>query len=62
MAQTLRIPRKLAIYDWVLITLRGMVNAVLDVQIDALLYNVYPGGKMGHVGIIASIAAVVIGS
>ena len=61
MVHRLRIPRKLAFIGGLLITLSSVVNTILGLQIGALLYDVYPGGKMGHVGIIAGIAAVVIG-
>ena len=33
----------------------------LGARIGALVYEVYPGGKMGHVGILAGAAAVVLG-
>jgi uncharacterized BrkB/YihY/UPF0761 family membrane protein len=38
-----------------------VVNAALGVSIDALYYDPYPGGNMGHVGIIAGIAAIILG-
>ncbi|UCG92610.1 MAG: hypothetical protein JSV97_02565 [candidate division WOR-3 bacterium] len=44
-----------------LISISGVVNAVLGAAIGAMFYEVYPGGWMGHVGIIAGIIAVVIG-
>ena len=61
MEQRLRVPRKLAFIGGLLIALSGVANIILGAQIGALLYDVYPGGKMGHVGIIAGIAAAVIG-
>jgi len=61
MEQRLRVPRKLAFIGGLLIALSGVAHIILGAQIDALLYDVYPGGKMGHVGIIAGIAAAVIG-
>jgi uncharacterized BrkB/YihY/UPF0761 family membrane protein len=57
----LRIPQKLAIIGAVLITLSGVVNAWLGARIGALVYEIYPGGRMGHVGIIAGVAAILIG-
>jgi hypothetical protein len=56
-----RIPRRLAVFGAALITVSGVLNAALGLKIDALLYDVYPGGKMGHVGIIAGLAAIAIG-
>jgi hypothetical protein len=57
----LRVPRKLAFIGAVLICLSGIVNALLGARIGALVYEVYPGGRMGHVGIIAGVAAILIG-
>lgn len=56
-----RIPKRIATTGGVLISASGVVNAVLGVRIGALLYDAYPGGKMGHVGIIAGVAAIAIG-
>lgn len=55
------LPRKIAVAGGVLITLSGLLNLVLGVQIGAAYYYPYPGGKMGHVGIIAGVIAVGIG-
>jgi hypothetical protein len=44
-----------------LITVSGVVNAYLGIKIGATLYDAYPGGKMGHVGIVAGIGAFAIG-
>ena len=57
----LGIPRKLAFIGGLLIALSGVVNAILGAQIGALIYDAYPGGNMGHVGIIAGIGAIAIG-
>jgi len=54
-------PGKIAKLGGVLISVSGVVNVVLGIQIGATLYDPYPGGKMGHVGVIAGIAAVAIG-
>lgn len=35
-----------------LIAISGAVNIILGAQIGAILYTVYPGGYMGHVGIV----------
>jgi uncharacterized membrane protein YhaH (DUF805 family) len=57
----LRIPRKLAFAGGLLIAISGIINAILGALIGAMFYDVYPGGKMGHVGIIAGIGAFIIG-
>jgi uncharacterized BrkB/YihY/UPF0761 family membrane protein len=57
----MRIPKRLATLGGVLITISGVVNIVLGASIGAILYDPYPGGKMGHVGIIAGLGAIVIG-
>ena len=56
-----RIPKRLAKIGGVLIAISGVINTALGIRIGANLYDVYPGGKMGHVGIIAGIVAVIIG-
>ncbi|UCG30779.1 MAG: hypothetical protein JSV53_02585 [candidate division WOR-3 bacterium] len=61
MEMKLRIPRKLTIIGGTLIAASGLVNTVLGMSIHALYYDVYPGGKMGHVGIFAGIVAVILG-
>ncbi len=55
------IPRKIGAAGGIFITLSGILNLTLGVQIGALHYFPYPGGKMGHVGITAGLAAIVIG-
>ena len=57
----LRVPKKIAKIGGVLITISGVVNAALGASIGAVLYEPYPGGNMGHVGIIAGLAAIPIG-
>ncbi len=57
----LRVPKRIAKIGGVLITISGVVNAVLGARIGATVYDAYPGGKMGHVGIIAGITATAIG-
>ena len=57
----LRIPERNATFGGVLISVSGVVNALLGMQIGAKFYDAYPGGKMGHVGIIAGVAAIAIG-
>ncbi len=54
-------PRKIAASGGIMIILSGITNLILGIQIGAIYYYPYPGGKMGHVGIIAGIIAIVIG-
>lgn len=54
-------PRKIAAAGGLFITLSGILNLILGLQIGALHYYPYPGGKMGHVGITAGLAAIGIG-
>ncbi|MDH4211776.1 MAG: hypothetical protein OEV79_10070 [candidate division WOR-3 bacterium] len=61
MEQNLRMPKKLALIGGYLIIASGVVNAGLGMSIGALYYYPYPGGNMGHVGIIAGIAAIILG-
>ena len=61
MTQRTRIPRKLAMIGGYLIIASGVVNAALGMSINAIYYDPYPGGNMGHVGIIAGIAAIILG-
>ena len=55
------LPRKISAAGGILITLSGILNLILGIQIGALHYDPYPGGKMGHVGITAGLAAIGIG-
>ena len=57
----LKIPKRLATVGGTLIAISGVVNAVLGLRIRAFFYTIYPGGKMGHVGILAGVGAIVIG-
>lgn len=54
-------PRKIAATGGIFIILSGILNLALGIQIGALHYYPYPGGKMGHVGITAGFAAILIG-
>jgi hypothetical protein len=45
----------------VLIAVSGIVNIGLGARIGALVYEVYPGGNLGHVGILAGTAALALG-
>ncbi len=57
-----QIPQRIAAAGGIFIILSGALNFVLGVQIGALYYYPYPGGKMGHVGIIAGLIAVLVGA
>ena len=61
MEASLRFPKKLAMIGGYLIIASGVVNAALGMGIGALYYDPYPGGNMGHVGILAGIAAIILG-
>jgi len=54
-------PKLIATIGGILISLSGVVSIILGIKINAPFYDVYPGGKMGHIGILAGVAAVVIG-
>lgn len=56
-----RRPKTIATVGGTLIIASGLLNVVLGARIGALLYEAYPGGRMGHVGIISGLAAIVIG-
>ena len=56
------IPHRIAAAGGIFIILSGVLNTVLGAQIGALYYDPYPGGRMGHVGIIAGLIAVLIGA
>lgn len=44
-----------------LIFISGVVNLLLGIQVGAVFYEIYPGGRLGHVGIISGIVAMVMG-
>jgi uncharacterized BrkB/YihY/UPF0761 family membrane protein len=54
-------PKRIATVGGILLSISGLVNIVLGARIGALVYDAYPGGKMGHVGVIAGLLAIVIG-
>ena len=58
---SLKTPGRIAKIGGFLIAVSGVVNAALGAHIGAVLYDAYPGGKMGHVGVIAGVAAIAIG-
>ena len=55
------IPRKIGTAGGIFILLSGILNAILGIQINAVYYYPYPGGNLGHVGIIAGLIAILIG-
>jgi hypothetical protein len=55
------LPRNISAAGGIFITLSGIFNLILGIQIGATHYYPYPGGKMGHVGITAGLAAIGIG-
>jgi len=57
----LRTQKKTTVAGGLLISISGVVNVILGAQIGAIFYDVYPGGNMGHVGIIAGIGAILVG-
>jgi hypothetical protein len=54
-------PKRIATIGGILLSVSGVVNAVLGARIGALVYDTYPGGKMGHVGVLVGLLAIVIG-
>ncbi len=58
----IHIPKRFAAAGGIFIVLSGALNFILSAQIGALYYDPYPGGRMGHVGIIAGLIAVLIGA
>ena len=57
----LKLPKKIAFIGGLFILLSGILNTILGLQIGAIYYYPYPGEKMGHVGIIAGLIAILIG-
>lgn len=58
---SVRVPRILTTIGGALIAASGVLNFMLGMRINAMWYDVYPGGNMGHVGMLAGIVAVMIG-
>jgi hypothetical protein len=56
-----RIPKILTRIGGILIVLSGVLNFILGLRINAVWYDAYPGGNLGHVGMVAGIIAVAIG-
>ncbi len=53
--------KRIAQLGGLLIFISGVVNLLLGVQVGAVFYEIYPGGRLGHVGIVSGIAAMVMG-
>jgi hypothetical protein len=53
--------KRIAQLGGVLIFISGVVSLLLGVQVGAFVYEIYPGGRMGHVGIISGLVAMVMG-
>ncbi len=51
----------IAVAGGVLIGLSGVTSIILGARIGAWRYSVYPGGKMGHVGIWPGVGAILLG-
>lgn len=58
----IHIPKRAAASGGIFIVLSGALNFTLGAQIGALYYDPYPGGRMGHVGIVAGLIAVLFGA
>ena len=53
--------KRIAQLGGLLIFISGVVNLLLGIQIRAVIYEVHPGGRLGHVGIVSGIAAMMMG-
>jgi len=53
--------KRVAQLGGLLIFISGVVNLLLGIQVGAVSYEIYPGGRMGHVGIVSGIAAMAMG-
>ena len=53
--------KRLAVAGGTLLALSGIANTILGIQTGILIYEPYPGGKLGDVGIVAGLVAFVIG-
>ncbi len=54
-------PKRIATIGGILLSISGVVDAGLGARIRELFYDACSGGKMGHVGVIAGLVAIVIG-
>ena len=53
--------KRIAQLGGLLIFISGVVNLLLGIQVGAVIYEIHPGGRMGHVGIVSGIVAMMIG-
>lgn len=53
--------KRIAQLGGLLIFISGVVNLLLAIQVGAIIYEIYPGGRMGHVGIVSGIVAMAMG-
>ena len=53
--------KRIAQLGGILIFISGVVNLLLGMQVGAVLYEIYPGGRLGHVGIVSGLVAMVMG-
>jgi hypothetical protein len=53
--------KRIAQLGGLLIFISGVVNLLLGIQVGAVFYEIYPGGRLGHVGIVSGLVAIVMG-
>jgi len=53
--------KRIAQIGGLLIAISGIVNLLLGIQVGAVFYEIYPGGRLGHVGIVSGMVAIVLG-
>lgn len=53
--------KKIAQLGGLFIFISGVVNVLLGYQVGAVLYEIHPRGRLGHVGIVSGIAAMAMG-
>ena len=53
--------KRIAQLGGIFVFISGVVNLLLGVQVGAVFYEIYPGGRLGHVGIVSGMVAMVLG-
>ena len=53
--------KRIAQLGGLLIFISGVVNLLLGIQVGAVFYEIHPGGRLGHVGIVSGLVAMVMG-
>jgi hypothetical protein len=53
--------KRIAQLGGILIFISGVVNLLLGIQVGAIVYEIYPGGRLGHVGIVSGMVAMAMG-